>query len=370
METDVKTSAEQTLALVNDSVRALKGYHLAPETRRVKLNQNENPFDWDRAVKERAAEFFAERPWNRYPDFVPETLKARLAAHIGVTPDSVIVGNGSNEMLLVLMLSFAAKAKSVIVCPPTFTVYRLLSNGIGARSADVSLTDDLRYDIPAIKKAAAGNPGSMLIICSPNNPVGNAVSEEDLRDILSVHTGVCVLDQAYVEFGGFNAVGLINEYKNLIIARTFSKAMAAAGMRLGYMIGYPEVIAEINKIKLPYNINFFTEHAASIILDNISTARKSVETIIKERDILYDYLKTLPFDNVYPSAANFILIRTKHKQKLFEHLKDSDILVRDVSSYPMLENCLRFSIGTPDENTLLRESLKSFFESIQLRRQK
>jgi len=361
MGTTVKTSADQALALINDSVRTLKGYHLTPETCDIKLNQNENPCDWDRDIKERAAAFFVERPWNRYPDFVPDALKARLAAHVGVTPDSVIAGNGSNEMLLVLMLSFAAKAKSVIVCSPTFTVYRLLSNGMGARPVDVSLTDDLRYDIPAIKKAAAGNPGSMLIICSPNNPTGGAVGEEELREILSVHTGVCVLDQAYVEFGGFNGLSLINEYKNLIIARTFSKAMAAAGMRLGYMIGAPEVINEINKIKLPYNINFFTEHAASTILDNAAMAQKSVEMIIKERDILYDYLKTLPFDNVYPSTANFILIRTKHKQKLFEHLKDNDILVRDVSSYPMLENCLRFSVGTPEENVSLRGALKSFF---------
>jgi len=364
MGTTVKTSVDQALSLINDSVRALKAYHLTPETRSVKLNQNENPCDWDRSIKERAADFFVERPWNRYPDFVPDALKARLAAHVGVTPESVIVGNGSNEMLLVLMLSFAAKAKSVIVCSPTFSVYRLLSNGVGARPVDVSLTNDLRYDIPAIKKAAAGNPGAMLIICSPNNPTGNTVSEEDLRDILSVHTGVCVLDQAYVEFGGFNALALIDEYKNLIIARTFSKAMAAAGMRLGYMIGDPEIIVEINKIKLPYNINFFTEHAASTILDNASAAQKSVDMIIKERDILYDSLKTLPFDNVYPSTANFILIRTKHKQKLFDHLKESDILVRDVSSYPMLENCLRFSIGTPDENKLLQKSLKLFFEKV------
>ncbi|MDR2591318.1 MAG: histidinol-phosphate transaminase [Chitinispirillales bacterium] len=364
MGTTVKTSADQALALINDSVRTLKAYHLTPETRNVKLNQNENPCDWDRGIKERAAAFFAERPWNRYPDFVPDALKARLAAHVGTTPDGVIVGNGSNEMLLVLMLSFAAKAKSAIVCSPTFSVYRLLSNGMGIRPVDVSLTNDLRYDVPAIKKAAAGNPGAMLIICSPNNPTGNAVSEADLRDILSVHTGVCVLDQAYVEFGGFNATGLIDEYKNLIIARTFSKAMAAAGMRLGYMIGDPEVITEINKIKLPYNINFFTEHAASTILDNAAMAQKSVDMIIKERDLLYDYLKTLQFDNVYPSTANFILIRTKHKQKLFQHLKDSDILVRDVSSYPMLENCLRFSIGTPDENKLLQKSLKLFFDRV------
>ncbi len=364
METTVKTSVDQALSLINDSVRTLKPYHLTPETRSVKLNQNENPYDWDRNIKERAAAFFTERPWNRYPDFVPDSLKARLAAYVGATPDGIIVGNGSNEMLLVLMLSFAAKAKSVIICSPTFSVYRLLRDGMGTRPIDLSLTSDLQYDIPAVKKASAENPGAMLIICSPNNPVGNTVSEADLRDILNAHTGVCVLDQAYVEFGGFNAISLISEYKNLIIARTFSKAMAAAGLRLGYMIGAPEIIGEINKIKLPYNINFFTEHAASTILDNASTAEKSVAAIINERDRLYDDLKAMPFDDIYPSAANFILIRTRHKQKLFDHLKKCDILVRDVSSYHLLENCLRFSVGTPDENNLLRASLKSFFEQI------
>jgi len=364
MGTTVKTTVDQALALINDNVRTLKAYHLTPETCNIKLNQNENPFDWDKGLKERVANFFVERPWNRYPDFVPDALKTRLAKHVGVTPDSVIAGNGSNEMLLVLMLSFAAKAKSVIICSPTFSIYRLLRDGMGIRPIDLSLTSDLQYDIPAIKKAAADNPGSMLVICSPNNPTGNAVSEADLRDILSVHTGVFVLDQAYVEFGGFNALSLIDEYKNLIIARTFSKAMAAAGMRLGYMIGAPEIITEINKIKLPYNINFFTEYAASAILDNASMAQKSLEMIISERDRLYENLKTMPFDKIYPSTANFILIRTKHKPELFDYLKKCDILVRDVSSYHLLENCLRFSVGTPEENNLLCKSLRSFFDHL------
>jgi histidinol-phosphate aminotransferase len=358
------TTVEQALELINDSVRVLKPYHLTPEVCSVKLNQNENPHDWDRGLKERAAAFFVERPWNRYPDFIPGALKARLAAHVGVSPDNVIAGNGSNEMLLTLMLSFAAKAKSVIICSPTFTVYKLLSDGMGVRAVSVSLTDDLRFDIGAIREAAVGNPGAMLIICSPNNPVGNAIGEDGLRSVLDAHTGVCVLDQAYVEFGGFNGLGLIDEYKNLLVARTFSKAMAAAGLRLGYMVGAAEVIAEINKIKLPYNINFFTEHAASLILDNAGMAQNSVEAIIRERARLYECLRALPFDNVYPSAANFILVRTRHKQRLFDRLKGNDILVRDVSHYHLLENCLRFSVGTTNENALLEESLKSFFDGV------
>jgi histidinol-phosphate aminotransferase len=359
--TTKRRSERQVLSLVNDSVLGLKPYHLTPEECGVKLNQNENPTDWPEAVKRRAAEFFVERPWNRYPNFIPDELKAKLARHVGVDASNIIVGNGSNEMLLVLLLSFAAKAKSVIICPPTFTVYRLLCDGMGARAVSVSLTDDLQYNIEAIKQASVDNPGSILVICSPNNPVGNAVSEDDLRDILDVHTGICILDQAYVEFGGFDAMKILPDYPHLIIARTFSKAMAGAGLRLGYMVGAAELIAEINKIKLPYNINFFTEYAASLILDNAEMAEESVKTIVREREKMYQYLKSLPLDDVYPGAANFILLRTAQKQRLFDYLKTEGILVRDVSSYPMLNNCLRISVGTRDENMKLRESLDKFF---------
>ena len=354
-------TTEQALTLVNDSVRALKAYHLTPEECAIKLNQNENPCDWPADVKAEAARFFAERPWNRYPNFVPDGLKAALARHVGVSASNVIVGNGSNEMLLTLLLSFAAKAKSVIICPPTFTVYRLLCEGMGAKTVSVSLTDDLRYDADGIKRAAVDNPGAILVICSPNNPVGNVIDEDDLRGILDLHTGICILDQAYVEFGGFNGVRLLDDYPNLIVTRTFSKAMSGAGLRLGYMIGNSSLITEINKIKLPYNINFFSEHAALTILNNASIADNTVRTLIDERGSMYQHLTALPFDNVYPSAANFILVRTAKKQELFDRLRTDGILVRDVSSYPLLENCLRISVGTKDENAKLRESLGKFF---------
>ncbi|MCL2182220.1 MAG: histidinol-phosphate transaminase [Chitinispirillia bacterium] len=363
-QTKQKQKSEQAVTLVNDSVRALKAYHLTPEECGIKLNQNENPCDWPQDVKRAAADFFVRRPWNRYPNFIPEELRAALARHAGggeISAENVIVGNGSNEMLLVLLLSFAAKAKSVIICQPTFTVYRLLAEGMGAKAVNVSLTEDLQYDACGIKKAAAGNPGAILVICSPNNPVGNVIAEDDLRGILDAHTGICIFDQAYMEFGGFDGVKLLADYPNLIVTRTFSKAMAGAGLRLGYMIGNADLITEINKIKLPYNINFFTEHAASTILNNVSIVKDTVKMLVDERDSLYQYLKTKPFGKVYPSEANFILVRTPKKQELFGHLRGDGILVRDVSSYPLLENCLRISVGTKEENLKLRESIDKFF---------
>ena len=352
---------DSALLLINESIRSLKPYHLEPEECTVKLNQNENPFDWPKPIKEEVGRFCVERPWNRYPPFIPEALKDLLAGHVGVQKGSVMVGNGSNEMLLVLLLSLVRQNAAVILCQPTFTVYQLLLQGLGATPLPVPLDSDLQYDVEAICAAAGSNPKAVLVLCSPNNPTGSVLSEQSLRKILDVHTGFCVLDQAYVEFGGYNAIPLLAKYPNLIITRTFSKAFAAAGLRLGYLAGNPAVVEELNKIKLPYNINFFAEHVATVLVRNKKKIEHTVREIIGERGALEEFLKTLPFDNVYPSQANFILVRYRDKQRLFDTLKADGILLRDVSLYPRLENCLRISVGSAQENEALRTALRSFF---------
>jgi histidinol-phosphate aminotransferase len=353
----------EAMSLINANIRALKPYHLEPDACTIKLNQNENPFDWPREIKEEVARFCVERPWNRYPPFIPEELKNALAAYAGTEKGSVIVGNGSNEVLLVLLLSLVNRDSTVVFCEPTFTVYKLLVNGLAATPRPIPLQSTLEYDIAGIVEAVKKNPGCMLILCSPNNPTGSAIDEQDLRSILEIHAGFCIFDQAYVEFGGYNAIPLLKEYPNLIITRTFSKAFAAAGLRLGYLIGNPAVVKEINKIKLPYNIGFFSEHTALTLVKHQEVIFRTHAAIKAERDAQYRFLQTLPFDAVYQSAANFILVRCREKQRLFDALKAAGILVRDVSSYPMLENCLRISIGSKEENQSLNAALKSFFDA-------
>lgn len=348
------------LALINPSVSGRSAYHLEPLDVPVKLNQNENPFDWPRSIKEEVGRFCIERPWNRYPPFIPERLRKMLGDYIGVSGDAIIAGNGSNEMLLVLLLALTRKDEPVILCQPTFTVYRLLAEGIGAGSETVYLDDQFRFDVSAIKAVIKKLPRSPLILCSPNNPTGSTLSEADLRTILESHQGFVIFDQAYIEFGGYDAIPLIGEYPNLIVTRTFSKAFAGAGLRIGYMAGSEAVIHEINKIKLPYNINFFSEHVARTALEHRSELAEGIALLVRERDALQTFLATLPV-TVFPSAANFIMIRTERKQELFDALVDDGILIRDVSSYPRLENCLRISIGTPDENRQLSVSLNNFF---------
>jgi histidinol-phosphate aminotransferase len=351
----------EATALINQNIRALKAYHLEPEETQIKLNQNENPFDWPLPIKEEIARFCIDRPWNRYPPFIPETLKAAIAEYAGVEAGSVIVGNGSNEMLLVLMLSLVNRDSTVITCVPTFSVYRLLTDGLGAAPAVVPLDAQLNYDVPKICNAVLMNPHATLVLCSPNNPTGTALTEEEIRKILGMHKGFLILDQAYVEFGGYNAVPLLKVYPNLIITRTFSKAFAGAGLRLGYLLGTPEIVREMSKIKLPYNINFFSEHVAQVLLRNRALLADGLATIRKERDRLLADLMAFPFDNVYPSDANFICVRYSEKARLFEAIKKAGILLRDVSSYPLLENCLRISVGSPQENEALIDALNRFF---------
>jgi len=350
----------ETILRINAAVRAQKSYHLDRRDVPVKLNQNENPFDWPLSIKDEVAQFCKERPWNRYPPFVPEELKEMLGEYIGMPAECIIAGNGSNEILLVLMMSLVTSNQPVILCQPTFTVYRFLVEGTGAVCRNVPLDENLQFDVDALIAESANAPEAPIILCSPNNPTGSTLDERSLRRILGTHRGMVILDQAYIEFGGYNAIGLIAEYPNLIVIRTFSKAFAGAGLRIGYCTGNADVIHEINKIKLPYNINFFSEFVARTALRHRSELSEGIAIIKKERTLLQTFFATLPI-TVFPTDANFILIRTARKQELFDALCSDGILIRDVSSYPMLENCLRISVGSPEENLLLKASMTRFF---------
>jgi histidinol-phosphate aminotransferase len=224
------------------------------------------------------------------------------------------------------------------------------------------LKPDFSFDTDAIVAAVRKNPGSPCLLCSPNNPTGSVLREADIRRILEASSGFVILDQAYVEFGGYNAVPLVAEYPNLIVARTSSKAFAAAGVRLGYMIGAADIIGQLNKIKLPYNLNFFSAKVVETAVKYKDRMASTITELRRSRDDLAAFLKTLPFDKVYPSEANFILVRCKDKQGLFDGLKERGILVRDVSHYPMLADCLRISVGSLDENRQLKDALSDILK--------
>jgi histidinol-phosphate aminotransferase len=347
---------------IKPAVRATRAYTLSPLRAEIKINQNENPFDMPAAIKAEVLERLARRPWSRYPTFVPSSLLERLAEHAGWRPDGVLAGNGSNELIQAILTVTVGTGTRVLISEPTFTLYRLLTTVLGGEVIAVPLNDNLAFNVPRLASKLVSTKADMTILCSPNNPTGCVITTRDLTTFLRNSTGFVVIDQAYAEFGGEDFTPLLKDYPQLIILRTFSKAMAMAGLRVGYLLGAPEVVTEIHKAKLPYNLNFFSMAAAEVAIERFELLRPAISVIIRERDRLFRAIERIPDLAPVPSAANFMLVRTSMPPtQLFEALHARGILVRDVSSYPMLSEYIRISVGTPEENDRLISALRDLF---------
>ena len=349
---------------VKPRVLKVPAYTLRADEAEIKLNQNENPYDFPDDLKEETFRRFRKRSWSRYPDFVPDSLRLRLAEFAGWQKDGVLVGNGSNELLQATLMVLVKNRTRVAIPFPTFTVYRLIANVLGAGIVDVPLNPDQTYNADIILSKAKESGAGVLIVNTPNNPTGSVLHNEDLERILKQFSGHVLLDEAYYEFWGRTAIGFLNEYPRLIITRTFSKAMGMAGLRVGYLLAHPDLAAQISKAKLPYNVNQFSLTAAEVALDNISRFRPPIDAVIKERERLGMELGRIPGLKVYPSESNFFLIEVPAAPRLiFESVYRQGILIRDVSSYPTLSKCLRITVGTPDENNRLLSALHAALDA-------
>jgi histidinol-phosphate aminotransferase len=344
---------------IKPAVRALSAYTLSPHRASVKLNQNENPWDAPLRIKEEVLSRFATRKWSRYPDFVPASLHERLAQFASWKSDGIIAGNGSNELIQALLMVTVATGKKVLISVPTFALYRQVATVLGGEVESVSLTSSLKYDGEALEKIVAEQQPDVTIICSPNNPTGCVIDETLLRTLLRTSGGLVVIDEAYHEFAKHTLVPLLHEHENLIILRTFSKAMAFAALRIGYLLAAPDLVREIRKAVLPYNLNAFSQIAAEVAVENYENElRPLVERIISERDRLFAELSGI--DGLAPVASkgNFMVVRSATSPaRMFKELLQRDILIRDVSSYPMLSDYFRVSVGTPDENNHLLQAI-------------
>jgi len=347
---------------IKPEVRAIKAYTLAPLRAEVKINQNENPFDMPAEIKAEVLRRLQDRPWSRYPTFVPVELHEKLAAFAGWRPDGVIAGNGSNELIQALLTVTVGEGSRVVITEPTFTLYRQLATVLGGEVVAVPLNENLTFNIPKLASKVVSAKADLTIVCSPNNPTGCVIGRRDLVSLLRNSDGLVVVDQAYVEFGGEDFIPLLKEHHNLIVLRTFSKAMAMAGLRTGYLLASPALVVEINKAKLPYNLNFFSMMAAEVAVEQFDLLRPLIGQIISERDRLFSALQQIRGLSPVPSAANFMLVRTAvPPRQLFEALHARGILVRDVSNYPMLAEYLRISVGAPEENERLLVALREIF---------
>ena len=310
----------------------------------VYLDANENPFD---------------NGVNRYPDPQQRKLKEVIARRRGVAANQLLLGNGSDEVLDLIFRAFCTPNKdNVIVMPPTYGMYKVLAN-INCVSLDEA---PLNNDFQLVTKDILNQISSQtkaIFLCSPNNPSGNSFRREDILTLLQSFTGLVVIDEAYIDFSTQKSlVSELSSYPNLIITQTLSKAYGLAGIRLGICIASEEIVYILNKIKPPYNINSLTQERAISALKDWDTTQEQITQLIAERKGLFAQLEKISFvEKVYPSDANFLLVRVDDANKRYAQLIQNDIVVRNRSKQVGCENCLRFSVGTPQENQILIETL-------------
>lgn len=349
--------------VIKPEVRGLTAYTLKHFDADVKIDQNENPYELPADLKREVVERVLRRPWGRYPEFVPAGVIKTLAKFSGWTEEGILVGNGSNELIQASLTVTLGPGRRLAVPQPTFTLYKLMATTLQADIEPVLLdAEDMTFD--ADRLIAASRNADVTVICTPNNPTGTLLGRETLTRVLKNAKGIVIVDEAYHEFSGQTVVPLLAEHANLIVLRTFSKAMAMAGLRFGYMMAHPEIAREVYKSKLPYNVNIFTLAAAEVIIENHDVLNRGITALIRERDRVLAELQKRPSIRAFPSQANFILIRTAQPaRELFEAIYSHGVLVRDVSAYPLLERCLRISIGTPEENNRCLAALDQVLEN-------
>ena len=346
------------LQRIRPEVRSVDGYHLTHYNCPVKLNQNESPFDLPDDLKNEILEAVRKRPWFRYPQPMQMDLVDALAAYAGWRPDALIVCNGSNTLVQLVLAVSTSPGAPVVIPSPSFSLYGLYAGFFGGRVIPVDLRADYTFDLPAIGEAVRRESANMVIFCSPNNPTGCIVSNPDLEDLLRETDALVMVDEAYAEFTDDTARDLISRYPNLIVLKTFSKALGAAGIRIGYLMAHPEIAREILKAKVPFDVNVFSHTAALHILKHDHLIRERVGLIRDERERVFGALRKIDGVCPYPSHANFILFEVDNPGRVFDGLIERGILIRNVTGYPLLENALRVSIGTAEDNTRFLNALE------------
>lgn len=313
----------------------------------VFLDANENPYN---------------QPFNRYPDPLQRKLKSRIAEIKGVSSESIFLGNGSDEPIDLLIRAFCEPGKhNIIQIEPTYGMYQVAAGINNVEVKKVLLNKDYSLDADQLLSAIDENT-RIIFLCSPNNPTGNALDSGEMAKVLKGFDGPVVVDEAYIDFApGLSLLPRLSEFGNLIVLQTFSKAWGMAGLRLGMAFADPEIISVLNKIKYPYNLNILTQEKALEMLDNAIEVQNWVKTLIEERQKLAASLMQIPYvEKVWPSDANFLLVKMKHARKVYEFLVDKGIIVRDRSKVMLCEDTLRITVGSSDENGLLVEALITF----------
>lgn len=323
------------------------------------LSANENPSDVDPEVRVQIKRELKRVHLNRYPDPLANDLRDMIAEANGLDRDQVLMGNGGDELLFDLAMAWGGPGRTFLNMPPTFSVYDNNARLTNTRVVNVPRCADYSIDEEAVLARVAQGDIDYLIVTSPNNPTGELADVDFVLRLLDATDALVMVDEAYFEFSRGTMRPYLAQHKNLVILRTFSKAFSLAGVRMGYLLGAPEVIREFIKVRQPYSVDAVSQAIARVVFKNRAKFERGILNIIDERARVYDALCAIKGVQAFPSDANYILFRLDDAGAVWQKLYDRGILVRDFSSAPLLENCLRVTVGSPEENDEFLAALRA-----------
>ena len=302
--------------------------------------------------------------YNRYPDPHQVAIKQKIAIIKAIASEHIFLGNGSDECIDLLYRSFCEPGKdNVIICPPTYGMYEVSANINDIKIKYVPLLDNFELDLIHLENQIDANT-KIIWICSPNNPTGNSINRVDIETVLNNFNGIVVIDEAYINFAKQKSfIQELTDYPNLVILQTFSKAWGLAGLRLGMAFASQSIIEVLNKVKPPYNINQATQELALKALEEVGQVNDMIKLLVDMRVALAEVFKLMPtVEKVYPSDANFILVKINNARKVYEFLLEKGIVVRDRSQVKLCNDCLRITVGTEEENTILVDAMQDWYQ--------
>jgi histidinol-phosphate aminotransferase len=355
---------EQLTRWIRPDIRGLSAYHVPDASGLIKLDAMENPWTWPEDLRQEWLQLLHGTDVNRYPDPQAKVLTEQLRQVMNVPQDmAVLLGNGSDEIIQMLAMAVNGPGRSILSVEPGFVMYRMIATWCGMSYMGVPLqADDFSLDMPALRQAIAEQDPALIFLAYPNNPTGNLFDENDILDVLKMAPGLVVVDEAYAPFADASFMSRLGQYDNLLVMRTVSK-LGLAGLRLGMLAGPPAWLEQIDKLRMPYNINILTQATAKLALAHHEVLDEQTARIRQEREKMLKTLQSLKGITAYTSQANFILVRTAPAQAepLFNALLEGGVLVKKLhGSHPLLEDCLRFTVGRPEENARLLEIVREF----------
>ena len=351
---------------IKKSLRDFSSYSADKTDYRYRLNANELPFEYKEIFKlgsleEKILKKNKITDLNRYPDSFQGELKSNILKFYKLKKGQILFGNGSDELILYILLTLTGKTSKVLYLDPSFSMYRILTKALGLRGVSVPLRSNFNLNLSKVLRAIKLHDPDVIFIASPNNPSGNSFDKNELLEVVKYSKGIVVIDEAYSQYSNYSCVNFLKDNKNLLIMKTMSK-IGFASLRLGFLLGDKSVIDSINKLRLPYNISTFSQIIANKFYMNPSVIDNHIQTIKNQRVMIIDFLKNFSDVKVFRSDSNFVLIKLKKSLSLYNFLRSNDLIVKNFPNEKKLSNCLRITIGKPVENNRLMSLISEFFK--------